>query len=124
MPKRSIPKSIDEYISASSLEVQPILKKIRKIMREAAPQAEETISYGMPALRQRGVLVYFAAFKNHIGLYPPVRGDAILMRDAAPFAGDKGNLRFPLGRPIPYDLIGRIVKSRILAQQSKASPTR
>ncbi len=123
MPKRPRPKSIDEYISASSPQVQPLLKKIRKTIREAAPQAEETISYGMPALRQHGVLVYFAAFKKHIGLYPPVRGDAKLMRDAAPFAGDKGNLQFPLGQPIPYGLIRRIVKSRVLAQQSQAPAT-
>jgi uncharacterized protein YdhG (YjbR/CyaY superfamily) len=93
-------------------------------MREAAPRAEETISYGMPALSQRGVLVYFAAFKKHIGLYPPVRGDANLIREAAPFAGKKGNLQFPLGQPIPYGLIRRIVRSRVLAQQSKASTTR
>lgn len=121
MPKRTIPRSIDEYISASPPEFQPILKKIRKIIRETAPQAVETISYGMPALKQRGILVYFAAFKKHIGLYPPVRGDAKLMRDAAPYAGEKGNLKFPLGQPIPYGLIRRIVKNRLLAQQSKAS---
>jgi uncharacterized protein YdhG (YjbR/CyaY superfamily) len=120
MPKRRMPRSIDEYISASSSEVQPILKKIRTIIREAAPQAKETISYGMPAFRQRGVLVYFAAFKKHIGLYPPVRGDAKLMRHAARFAGEKGNLQFPLGQPIPYALIHRIVKNRVLAQKSKA----
>lgn len=124
MPKRPMPRSADEYISASSPAVQPLLKKIRKTIREAAPQAEETISYGMPALKQRGFLVYFAAFKKHIGLYPPVRGDAKLMRYAAPFAGDKGNLQFRLGQPIPYGLIRRIVKSRVLAQQLKAEPTR
>jgi uncharacterized protein YdhG (YjbR/CyaY superfamily) len=95
MSKRPIPRSIDEYIAQALPEVQPFLKKIRKTIRAAAPQAEEAISYGMPALKQRGILVYFAAFKNHIGLYPPVRGDAKLMRDTAPFAGDKGNLRFP-----------------------------
>jgi uncharacterized protein YdhG (YjbR/CyaY superfamily) len=120
MPKRPMPRSIDEYIAASSPEVRPLLKKIRKTIREAAPQAEEIISYGMPALKQHGVVVYFGAFKKHIGLYPPVRGDAKLMRDAAAFAGDKGNLRFPLGQPIPYGLIRRIVKNRVLAQQSKA----
>ncbi len=119
MPKRPMPKSIDEYIATSPPEVQPLLKKIRKTIRDAAPQAEETISYGMPAFKQRGVLVYFAAFKKHIGLYPPVRGDANLMREAAPFAGDKGNLKFLLKEAIPYALIRRIVKSRVLAEQSK-----
>jgi uncharacterized protein YdhG (YjbR/CyaY superfamily) len=79
------------------------------------------MSYGMPALKQHGIVVYFAAFKKHIGLYPPVRGDAELMRDAAAFAGEKGNLKFPLGEPVPYDLIRRVVKHRLLARQSKAS---
>jgi len=116
-----MPRSINEYIAASSPEVQPLLKKIRKTISDAAPQAQEVISYGIPALKQGGILVYFAAFKKHIGLYPPVRGDARLMRDMAPFAGDKGNLRFPLGKPIPYGLIRRIVKNRVTAQQSKAS---
>ena len=123
MPKRPMPRSIDEYISASSPEVQPILKKIRKTIRQAAPHAEEILSYGMPAFKQGSVLVYFAAFKKHIGLYPPVRGDANLMRDAAPFAGDKGNLQLPLGQPIPYGLIRRIVRNRVLAQKAKATAT-
>ena len=89
-----------------------------------APQAEETISYGMPALKQRGILVYFAAFNKHIGLYPPVRGDRKLMRDAEPYAGKKGNLQFPIGQRIPYGLIRRIVKNRISAQKRKAAAER
>lgn len=121
MPKRRMPRTVDEYIAASLPEVQPLLKRIRKTVRAAAPQAEETISYGMPAFKQSGIVVYFAAFKKHIGLYPPVRGDRKLMRDAAAFAGDKGNLKFPLGKPVPYELIRRVVRHRLLAQQSKAS---
>jgi uncharacterized protein YdhG (YjbR/CyaY superfamily) len=124
MPKRPMPRNIDDYIAASSPEVRPLLRKIRTTIGEAAPQAEEVISYGMPAFKQHGVVVYFAAFRKHIGLYPPVRGDAKLMRDAAAFAGDKGNLRFPLGQPIPYGLIRRIVKNRLLAQRSKHSGSR
>jgi uncharacterized protein YdhG (YjbR/CyaY superfamily) len=119
-----MPRNIDDYIAASSPEVRPLLRKIRTTIGEAAPQAEEVISYGMPAFKQHGVVVYFAAFRKHIGLYPPVRGDAKLMRDAAAFAGDKGNLRFPLGQPIPYGLIRRIVKNRLLAQRSKHSGSR
>jgi uncharacterized protein YdhG (YjbR/CyaY superfamily) len=119
MAKRRMPRTIDEYIAASAPQVQPLLKKIRQTVRAAAPQAQETISYGMPALKQRGILVYFAAFKKHIGLYPPVRGDARLMRDAAAFAGDTGNLKFPLGKPVPYDLIRRVVKHRLRSAQSK-----
>ena len=121
MPKRRMPRTVDEYIAASFPEVQPLLKKIRQTVRAAAPQAQETISYGMPAVKQHGIVVYFAAFKKHIRLYPPVRGDARLMQDAAVFAGDKGNLKFPLGKPVPYDLIRRVVNHHLLAQQSKAS---
>lgn len=113
-----IPKTIDEYIAASPSKVRPILKRIRKTIREAAPQAEEIISYRMPAFRQGGVLIYFAAFNEHIGLYPPVRGSSSLEKKAAPYAGEKGNLRFPLDHPIPYDLIASIVEFRV--RQSKA----
>jgi uncharacterized protein YdhG (YjbR/CyaY superfamily) len=123
VPKRSTPRNINEYIAASPPESQPILRKIRQVIRETAPQAQETISYRMPALRQRRILVYFAAFKKHIGLYPPVRGDAKLMRDVAPYAGPKGNLQFPLERRIPYALIRRIVKTRLMEQKhSTARP--
>lgn len=113
MAPRLKPDSIDEYIRSSSPEVQPILAQIRRTIREAAPDATEVISYAMPAFRQKRILVYFAAFKNHIGLYPPVKGDASLMDAIAPYAGPKGNLRFPLDRPIPYLLIERIVKLRL-----------
>jgi uncharacterized protein YdhG (YjbR/CyaY superfamily) len=108
------PQSIDEYIGAFPPEVQAILERVRLTIRHAAPDAQERISYRMPAFASRGgILVYFAAFKKHIGLYPPVRGDASLMRAIAPYAGEKGNLRFPLDQPIPYDLIERIVKLRV-----------
>jgi uncharacterized protein YdhG (YjbR/CyaY superfamily) len=120
MTKRSTPRTIDDYISAAPPECKPILEKIRKTIRQSAPRAEETISYGMPALKQQGILVYFAAFKKHIGLYPPVRGDEKLMRDVAPYAGAKGNLQFPLDKPIPYELIRRIVKARVLATGEKS----
>ncbi len=93
-------------------------------MRAAAPQAEEIISYGMPALRQGGVLVYYAAFRSHLGLYPPVRGDARIMKAIAPWAGAKGNLRFPFDRPIPYALIGRITALRLKQTLAKAAARR
>ena len=104
------PKDIDEYISAFSPEVQSILESIRATIRETAPDARETISYGMPAFRLEGILVYFAAFRKHIGFYPPVKGDDRLLKAVAPYAGPKGNLRFPLDRPMPLALIERIVK--------------
>ena len=117
---RALPKSIDEYIAACSPEVRAILEKIRFTVRNAAPGAQETISYRMPAFKLRGVLVYFAAFKRHIGFYPPVRGDAKLEKAIAAYAGEKGNLRFPLDQPIPYGLIERIVKHR--AKQNSSRP--
>jgi len=111
--------SIDEYIALFSPEVRAILERIRETIRGAAPEAEETISYMMPAFRQGGILVYFAAFKKHIGLFPPVSGDAEIERAIAPYAGPKGNLQFPLDRPIPYELIERIVKLRVRESLAK-----
>lgn len=106
-------ESIDAYIAASPPAVQPVLRKIRGLIRQIAPDAQETISYQMPAFRQHGILLYFAAFKQHIGLYPPVRGDTRLEKAVAPYAGDKGNLRFPLDQPIPFALIERIARFRV-----------
>jgi uncharacterized protein YdhG (YjbR/CyaY superfamily) len=118
---RATPKNIDEYIASFSPEVRAILEKIRLTIKNAAPGAQETISYKIPAFRLNRILVYFAAFKNHIGLYPPVRGDAKLVRAASAYAGEKGNLQFPLDHPIPYGLIERIVKFRVKQNSSKAS---
>jgi uncharacterized protein YdhG (YjbR/CyaY superfamily) len=110
--QRPKPASVEEYIEAFSPEVQTVLQEIRRVVREAAPRAHEVISYGIPALRQSEVLVYYAAFKQHVGFYPPISGDARLEKAAAPYAGEKGNLRFPLNQPIPYDLIARITRLR------------
>ena len=113
--------NIDEYIQVFPSEIQSILQSIRTTIRKAAPEAEEIISYRMPAFRQNGILVYFAAFKKHIGLYPPVSGDAAIEKAIAPYAGPKGNLQFPLDQPIPYDLIERIVQLRVNQNQAKAT---
>ena len=102
----------DEYIEAFPPRVRFILERIRRTVRAAVPEAAEVISYRMPAFKLHGILVYFAAFKNHIGLYPPVRGDPKLVKEVAPYAGQKGNLRFPLDEPIPYQLIKQIVLHR------------
>jgi uncharacterized protein YdhG (YjbR/CyaY superfamily) len=117
---RGKPSNIDEYIVSFSPDVQAILERIRLTIKEAAPDAQETISYNMPAFTLEGILVYFAAFKKHIGLYPPVRGDAKLEKLTAVYAGEKGNLQFPLNQPIPYPLIERIVKLRVKQNRSKA----
>jgi len=115
------PKSIGEYIAAFSPEVQAILERVRLTISNAAPGAQATISYRIPAFTLSGALVYFAAFKNHIGFYPPVKGDARLEKAISGYAGEKGNLRFPLDRPIPYSLIARIVKLRVKQNLAKAA---
>ena len=116
--------TIDAYIAAAAPEVRPILERIRATVRAAAPEAQETISYRMPAFAQGGVLIYFAAFRHHIGLYPPVRGDARLEKAVARYAGEKGNLRLPLDEPIPYDLITRIVALRLKQNLAKTARPR
>jgi uncharacterized protein YdhG (YjbR/CyaY superfamily) len=117
--RTTAPKSIGEYIAAAPPEVQAILTQIRKTVRAAAPEAEELISYRMPAFRLQRILVYFAAFKAHIGFFPPVSGEASLEKALSPYAGPKGNLKFPLDQPIPYDLIRRIVLLRVKQDRSR-----
>jgi uncharacterized protein YdhG (YjbR/CyaY superfamily) len=119
------PETIDEYIAAFPRDVQAVLERIRTTIHSAAPGAHETISYRIPAFTLNGMLVYFAAFKNHIGFYPPVRGDAKLEKAVSRYAGEKGNLRFPLDEPIPHGLIERIVRHRLeqnLAKISRKKP--
>jgi uncharacterized protein YdhG (YjbR/CyaY superfamily) len=122
--KSTAPKTIDDYISNFDPEVQAILQKVRTTIKNAAPDSQEVISYQMPAFRQNGILVYFAAWKQHIGLYPPVSGDAKLEQAVKPYAGPKGNLQFPLDEPIPYNLIARIVKLRVKQDAAKAAAKR
>lgn len=117
---RKIPRTVDDYIATFAPDIQAVLQRIRQTVKAAAPEAEETISYRMPAFKQNGVLLYFAAFKGHIGIFPPVRGDDNLMRAVKPYAGPKGNLQLPFEKPIPYALIRRIVKARMLATRKKA----
>jgi uncharacterized protein YdhG (YjbR/CyaY superfamily) len=124
MIDRSAPRTIDEYIAAFPPDVRSVLKKIRATIKNSAPQATEKISYRMPAFFQSGVLIYFAAFKNHIGIYPPVRGDEKLIRELAPYRGPKGNLKFPLDEPIPYGLIGKMVKWRVKEKLANAKSKR
>jgi uncharacterized protein YdhG (YjbR/CyaY superfamily) len=124
MAERSTPETIDDYIAGFPPEVQTILRKIRRTVKAAAPEARERISYRIPAFTLDGTLVYFAAFKKHIGFYPPVRGDASLEKAVARFAGEKGNLRFPLDEPIPYALITRIVKLRVRQNRARAAAKR
>ena len=107
------PKDVDSYIASFPKDVQALLKKVRRTIRAAAPKATEVISYNIPAYRQNGMLVYFAGFKSHIGLYPPVRGNAALEKAVAKYAGPKGNLQFPYDEPLPLALITRIVRHNV-----------
>jgi uncharacterized protein YdhG (YjbR/CyaY superfamily) len=105
--------SIDEYILQFSPEVQEILKNLRKVIREAAPEAVEKISYQMPAFALHGNLVYFAAFKNHIGFYPTASGVAAFKNELSIYKGGKGSVQFPIEKPLPYELISKIVKFKV-----------
>src|SRR5882762_10124455 len=124
MAKPQKTKDIDGYISQFPADVQAILEKVRATIRHAAPEAKETISYLMPAFKLHGMLVYFAAWEKHIGMYPPVSGDKALEKAVARYAGPKGNLQFLLDEPMPYDLIERIVKLRVKQDSAKAAAKR
>lgn len=110
--KRSY-KDIDEYISGFPADVRERLEKLRSVIREAAPQAKETISYQMPTFQLNGNLVHFAAFKNHIGFYPAPSGIERFKDQIAPYVNAKGSVQFPLDRELPFNLISEIVKFRV-----------
>jgi uncharacterized protein YdhG (YjbR/CyaY superfamily) len=124
MAKVQKPTDIDGYISQFPADVQAVLREVRETIRLAAPEAVETISYRMPAFRQHGILVYLAAWKTHIGLYPPISGDKAIEKAIARYAGPNGNLQFPLDEPMPFALIERIVKLRVNQDTEKAEAKR
>jgi len=103
--------SVDNYIASASPEIRVVLEQIRSVVRATVPSADETISYQMPAFKLEKVFFCFAAFKNHIGIFPPVKGDRKLQTDLRAYRGEKGNLKFPLSDPIPYELIGRVASA-------------
>src|SRR6266478_1728774 len=117
-------RTVDEYISRFPSQVQEILEKLRKTISKAAPKAQETISYQMPAFTLEGSLVYFAAFKNHIGLYPRPTAIKKFKRELSPYEGAKGTVRFPLDKPIPLALISKIVKFRVKENLERAEAKR
>ncbi len=114
------PKTIDEYIAGFPNDVQEILEKIRTTIRKAAPDAEETIKYQMPTFTLKGNLVHFAAFKKHIGFYPTPTGTEKFQKELSVYQGAKGSVRFPLDKPIPFDLISKIVKFRVKENLDRA----
>jgi uncharacterized protein YdhG (YjbR/CyaY superfamily) len=108
---------IDEYIAAFPADVQKLLESIRGTIRKAAPKAEETIKYAMPTFILNGNLIHFAAYKNHIGIYPVPRGDDSFKKLLVRYEGDKSTMRIPLHEPLPLTLIGKIVKYNVRRNQ-------
>jgi len=113
--------NIDEYISTFPGDIQAILQKVRLTIREAAPQAQEAISYQMPTFKLEGNLVHFAAHPKHIGFYPAPSGIEHFQNELTGYVTSKGAIQFPIDQPIPFDLIGRIVKFRVQENLEKAA---
>jgi uncharacterized protein YdhG (YjbR/CyaY superfamily) len=119
-PGHTVPKTIDEYIARFPDDIQAILQQIRLTIRKAAPDAEEKISYQMPTFTLNGNLVHFAAFKKHIGFYPVPTGIEQFKKELSRYEGGKGSIRFPLDKPIPFDLIRKIVRFRAKENLARA----
>ena len=113
-------KDIDTYISNFPKDIQEILEKIRALIRETAPDAEETIKYQIPTFTLKGNLVHFAAYKKHIGFYPTPTGIEKFKKELSAYQGAKGSVQFPLDKPIPYDLISKIVTFRVKENLERA----
>ena len=113
--------AVDAYIAAFPAAVRTRLNQVRRTIRSAAPKASEVISYRIPAYRMNRILVFFAGFNQHIGLFPPVRGDARLEKAVAKYAGPKGNLRFPHDERLPLALIARIVRHSIKLDKARVA---
>jgi uncharacterized protein YdhG (YjbR/CyaY superfamily) len=114
------PKDIDEYIVSFPDNIQKILQQLRTTIKKSAPDAEEVISYGIPAYRQNGILVYFAVHKSHIGFYPTPTGIEAFKKEIAAYKWAKGSVQFPLDKPLPLGLITEIVKFRVKENSQKA----
>ncbi|MGQ0797458.1 MAG: iron chaperone [Methanobacteriota archaeon] len=123
--RKVAPKSVDEYLASVPADMRPALQNLRKTIREAAPEAEEVISYQMPAFRHHGMLVYYAAFKDHCSFF--VGSSAARRKFAAvlkPFAAGKGTVHFTPQRPLPAALVKRIVKARVAENEARAQAKR
>ena len=111
--KRKVARNIDEYVDGFPKEVQQLLQQMRLTIKKAAPKAKEGISYAIPTFTLDGNLVWFAAFKSHIGFYPGASGIAAFRKELSAYKGAKGSVQFPLDRPLPLALVSRIVKFRL-----------
>lgn len=112
-------RTIDEYIASFPKNIQDILKKLRKTITESAPMVEETINYGIPTFKLNGNLVHFAAFKNHIGFYPTPSAILVFKKELSPYTQSKGSIQFPIDKPIPLDIIKKIVQYRVKENLTK-----
>lgn len=112
-------QNIDEYISLFPKDVKTMLESLRQTIRKAAPKAEEVVSYQMPAFKQNSVLVYFAAFNNHIGFYPTSSGIAAFKEEISKYKNSKGAVQFPLDKKLPLNLVAKIVKFRVKEDLAK-----
>lgn len=106
-------QNVDEYFDSLKPDVRPLMDELRGLIRRRVPDAEELLSYGVPAFKKGRIFFFYAAFKKHIGIYPPVEGDDDLMMALKPFRGDKGNLKLPLNQPMPWDLIDRVLDAQL-----------
>ena len=113
-------KTVDEYLATVPKSILPILEELRQIIKQAAPQATELISYNMPAFKQNKVLVYYAAQKNHIGFYPTASPIQVFAKELKGYKTSKGAIQFPIEEPIPIDLVERIVKYRLKEDLERA----
>jgi len=116
---KNTPNNIDEYILLFHSDIQVILNEIRETIRKKAPNAKETINYQIPTFTLNGNLVHFAAFKNHIGFYPTPSGINMFKEELAHYKTSKGSIKFPLKKPIPYELITKITAFRVKEQMDK-----
>jgi uncharacterized protein YdhG (YjbR/CyaY superfamily) len=112
--------TVDDYIITFSTSVQAKLEKLRKVIKAAAPDAVEMISYQMPSYKYLGVLVYFAAYENHIGFYPTASGIEAFQKEISAYKWSKGAVQFPIDQPLPFDLITKMVKFRVKKNSEKA----
>jgi len=122
--EQTIHETIDEYIADFPPDVQAILKKLRATIRKAAPNAEEAMKYRLPTFVLNGNLVHFGAFKKHIGFYATPTGNEKFQKELSVYEGAKGSVQFPLDKPIPYDLVSRMVKFRVKENLEKAAAKR
>lgn len=118
---RPAAQNIDEYIAGFPGEVQEILQKIRSLIHETAPQAQEAMKYAIPTFTLNGNLVHFAAFQSHIGFYPTPSGIEKFKQELSAYKGAKGSVQFPLSQPMPYDLMRRMVEFRLQESLAKAA---